>query len=313
MKKILLLVAACLVVACVNGIAVPSPVKAIYIDYKNINWNAPQQTVLEASNAGWNVIILAFYLSGGNPADMAQAWQTASAADKQSTMNAIHAKGGVVLVSLGGSTDSPFGQDAVAVGNRVATWAKNNYLDGVDFDLENFASGFRGGSLNDAQTINWVANVTNAARNTLGPGGIISHAPQGPYFGAIGATNTWAGPKGGYTAVYQHAPSINFFNVQFYNQGAGCYTDYNGLFVSSCSTFPGTAVEQIQKAGIPINKIVVGKYITTGDASNGFVAPATLHQFFDQAKSQLGWNAGVMAWVWGDANQCSSWIHAAYP
>ena len=51
---------------------------------------------------------------------------------------------------------------------KVAKWAQTHHLDGVDFDLENFASGFRGGSLSDTQTVDWVANATNAARSVLG-------------------------------------------------------------------------------------------------------------------------------------------------
>jgi len=284
-----------------------------YIDYKNINWNAPQDTVLAAFNSGWNVIILSFWLSGSGAADMAVAWQGVPAATQQSTINTIHSKGGVVLVSVGGSTDSPFSRSANSVGEAAAKWAKDNHLDGVDFDLENFGPGFKGGSLSENQTVQWVADVTNAARNVLGSGGIISHAPQGPYFGPVGATNTWAGKTGGYTSVYNKAKSIDFFSIQFYNQGTNCYIDYDGLFVKSCSNFPESSVGEIAKAGIPLNKIVVGKYITTGDASNGFVAPATLHNFFQQAKTNLGWSAGVMAWVWGDANQASQWIHAVYP
>jgi len=268
--------------------------------------------VLDASNAGWNVIILAFYLSGGNLADMAQAWQSVPSATQQSTISTIHSRGGIVLVSLGGSTDSPFSRNPNTVGQQVAQWARNNHLDGVDFDLENFQPNFRGGSLSDTDTVSWVANVSNSARNVLGTSGIISHAPQAPYFGAIGGS-TWAGRTGGYSGVYRQATSINFFNVQFYNQGTSCYTDYNGLFTSSCSTFPGTAVSQIAQSGIPLEKIVVGKYIQTGDASNGFIAPGTLHTYFTQAQSQLSWKAGVMAWVWGDATTCAAYIKAVYP
>jgi len=188
------------------------------------------------------------------------------------------------------------------------------YLDGVDFDLENFWPGFKAGSLNANQTIEWVADITNACRNTLGSSLIVTHAPQAPYFGPNGATNTWAGPLGGYTAVYKKAPSINFFNVQFYNQGASLYVDYNGLFIQSGgSTFPKTAVKEIADAGIPLSKIVVGKYITTADASNGFVAPATLHTFFQQAQKDLGWNAGVMAWTYQNTATVAAWIHAVYP
>jgi chitinase len=290
-----------------------SPIKALYIDWRNIDWNGPQNTVLAVSNAGYNVVILAFYLSGSGAADMALSWQGLTTAVKQSTIQQIHSKGGVVLVSFGGSTDDPFGKDPVALGKQVGEWAKNNYLDGVDFDIENLAPGFRGGSLSDTATVNWLANITTATKAAMGSGAVISHAPQAPYFGPVNG-NSWTGKTGGYTSVYQRAGNdITFFNVQFYNQGASCYTDYNGLFSSSCSVFPSTSVGEIAKAGIPLSKIVVGKYVTTADASNGWVAPGTLHTFFQQAQSQLGWHAGVMGWQWGDAGTCSSWIKAIYP
>lgn len=148
-----------------------------------------------------------------------------------------------------------------------------------------------------------------------GSGAIITHAPQAPYFGPIGATNAWVGASGGYTAVYQQAASyISFFNVQFYNQGASCYIDYNGLFKSSagCSGFASTSVNEIANAGVPLSKIVVGKPVTTADASNGWDGGSSLASFFSQAKSELGWNAGVMGWVWNDAPTCTSWIQAIY-
>jgi hypothetical protein len=37
--------------------------------------------------------------------------------------------------------------------------------------------------LNTTQTIQWVADATNAARGILGTNKIITHAPQPPYFG----------------------------------------------------------------------------------------------------------------------------------
>ena len=34
-----------------------------------------------------------------------------------------------------------------------------------------------------AETIQWVADATNAARNVLGSTALVTHAPQPPYFG----------------------------------------------------------------------------------------------------------------------------------
>jgi len=297
----------------IPSIELGSPVKAIYIDW-HLNWNAPDQSLLQAVNAGYNVIIISFYLSASGPTDMAQAWAALNATAKQSTINTAHSKGAVVTVSLGGSTDSPYSQNPYTLGTTVGKWAKAQYLDGVDFDLENFAPGFTAGSLNTQQTIDWVSNVTLGAHDGFGSNAVISHAPQAPYFGPIGGSGTWVGASGGYTAVYKKVASyITFFNVQFYNQGASCYTDYNGLFVTSsgCSSFPQTAVSEIAKAGVPLSKIVVGKPVTSADAGSGYVSASSLHTWFQQA-SALGWNAGVMGWVWNDPATLQTWISTIY-
>ncbi len=49
------------------GVQISSPLKVIYIDWENINWNTPQDTVLAAAEAGFNVVIISFYLSGSGP------------------------------------------------------------------------------------------------------------------------------------------------------------------------------------------------------------------------------------------------------
>ena len=78
----------------------------------------------------------------------------------------------------------------------MAQWAHANLLDGVDFDLENFAPPMVAGSLTAQQTIQWLIDVSTAARNVLGSSGIISHAPQAPYFGPVNHSDSsiyWTG------------------------------------------------------------------------------------------------------------------------
>jgi len=219
-------------------------------------------------------------------------------------------------VSLGGATDTPFSHDPYTLGQQVGQWALSQALDGVDFDVENLVQGFKGGSLSDAQTVDWMVKVTQGTYAAMGNGSVISHAPQAPYFGPIGNSQTWTGSTGGYTSVYQKVGNlITFFNVQFYNQGPSCYTDYNGLFISSgasCPVFPYTAVMEIAKGGIPLTKIVVGKPVTSADASNGWISGSTLNSLFKQAGSDIGWNAGVMGWVWNDASTLTNWIQSIY-
>lgn len=90
---------------------------------------------------------------------------------------------------------------------------------------------------------------------------------------------------------------IDFYNVQFYNQGDTKYDTYETLFLNSGSFFSGTAVKEIIARGIPAKKIVVGKPVTSGDAANtGFVPSASLGEFVSRAYTDFGWYGGVMFW-----------------
>ena len=74
---------------------------------------------------------------------------------------------------------------------------------------------------------------------------VISHAPQGPYFDAKYAQS------GSYLTINKIAGKfIDFYNIQFYNQGDTTYTTYNELFVDSGSGNANTSVFQIIKQGI---------------------------------------------------------------
>ena len=81
--------------------------------------------------------------------------------------------------------------------------------------------------------------------------------------------------------------------MQFYNQGL--YTTCDSLINTSGGAFPGTALLEIPKNGIPLDMLVIGKPATAADASNGFMDPATLGTCVKEAKGK-GWNAGVMVW-----------------
>jgi chitinase len=98
---------------------------------------------------------------------------------------------------------------------------------------------------------------------SLLPNHLISHAPQAPYF----STTQYRG--GGYITVHKQVGStIDFYNVQFYNQGLSTYDSYDTLFKVSNGWSTGTAVKQLISSGIPMNKIVVGKPATQADATN---------------------------------------------
>jgi len=299
LSQLLLLVAVCALVSRAEPEAWPNgPLKALYID-EGINWNDPSTTFKAVVDAGYNLVILAFYVSG-KAADAAAAWAQLSSAQQNETVAYAHSKGARITVSAGGATDNPYNAfTGTAYGQSVANWAKEKHLDGVDFDLENFGSGFRAGSHDTASSIAWVVQATNAARTVLGADATITHAPQPPYFGANN------GFSDAYTQIFKQT-SIDFLLVQYYNNGPA--TTYADIFTNG-----GGAVKALASYGIPLEKIVVGKPVNSNDAGGGYVTPAALHSIFTQAKSDLGWDAGVMGWEWHDATTNSNWIHTIYP
>jgi chitinase len=286
--------------------------KVMYVDYQPVNWNDPSVTTNAIVDMGYNVVNLAFWLYG-NPADFVGVWANAPTSQKQAAIDHAHSKGAIIMVACGGGTESPFEHDAADYGTKIGQFAANNLLDGIDFDLENFAAGLIAPGKTAQATIDWVVACNNAARSAYaairGKQPIISHAPQGPYFGKIGDSSSWAGALGGYTAI-EKATQVDFYNVQFYNQGATCYTTYEGLFVNSgksCSTFPGTSISEINQWGVPMNKIVLGKPLIEGDASNGFVSASALKTMITYAQSHgINWNAGVMFWMFHGNDQASA-------
>lgn len=189
------------------------------------------------------------------------------------------------MASAFGSTETPTssGLSAVTVANTMSSWIKTYTLDGIDVDYEDFAAINKA----DGSAEAWLILFTQTLRSALPSGQyIITHAPVAPWFSPIYTA-------GAYTKVNAQVGSlIDWYNVQFYNQGSSEYTTCAGLFTASSSTWPSTAVFQINSvAGVPLSKIVVGKPGTTSDANNGYIDPSTLSGCVLTAKNQ-GWTGG---------------------
>ncbi|KAA1470315.1 glycoside hydrolase family 18 protein [Dentipellis sp. KUC8613] len=257
--------------------------------------NGPPAT---SSIKGFNTFILSFLLRSG-AADQALEW-TEISASQRSTIKSQYASAGIkLLVSAFGSTDAPTsaGADPVATANTMAAWVKQYDLDGIDVDYEDF-NAFDGSS---GSAIPWLESFTKQLRTQLPQGQyILTHAPVAPWF----EPNVWSG--GGYLAIDQSVGSlIDWYNVQFYNQGSSEYTDCNSLLTTSNGQYPNSALFQIAANGVSLNKLVIGKPGNSGDADTGYIAPSTLATCVQQAKNQ-GWSAGVMTWEYPDAG--ASWI-----
>lgn len=80
-------------------------------------------------------------------------------------------------------------------------------------------------------------SLTKQLRSKL-PNHIITHAPQAPYF------KSEYYPKGGYITVNKEVGNlIDFYNIQFYNQGDTKYNSYDELFTKASGFFSGTSVK----------------------------------------------------------------------
>jgi len=298
MRGILLLV---LIVCAV------APRAVVYLDAINQWW--PPTAIAAgmgvpgyAHNTSFNIINLSFWLNSGS-ADAALLWANAytyvssdnpwgnsNQAVQAAWVQRYHSAGIKIMVSAFGATEFPTsaGVNPVTCGTNLANFVKQNQLDGVDLDWEDNAA------MEAGTGEQWLITITKTLRQLLpkSEGYIISHAPQAPYF--MGAPKY---PNGGYLTVDKEVGSlIDFYNVQFYNQGTSTYDSYATLFQTANGWATGTSVHQLISAGIPASRIVVGKPITTGDATNtGYVPLNSLSSFFSQARS-TGWSTGFMGW-----------------
>ncbi len=79
--------------------------------------------------------------------------------------------------------------------------------------------------------------------------------------------------------------TIDFYTIQFYNQGNTQYNTYNELFIKATGTFSGTSVKEIIARGVPAKKVVVGKPATMADVMNtGYISPSSFGSWCGQFK-----------------------------
>jgi hypothetical protein len=193
----------------------------------------------------YNIIMLAFWFCGGAPMDVALLWQNIGdygisglGANSKEIQAAVRKKfndnGIKVIISAFGATEFPTtaGYDAATCGKNLAQFVIDNNLDGADADWED------NGALEQGVGEQWLIDFTRAYR-AVSPDTILAHAPQGPYFSATYYKN------GGYGKVEKTVGAdIDFYFIQFYNQGDTSYDTYDELFVAATKgVFKGTAVK----------------------------------------------------------------------
>lgn len=143
----------------------------------------------------------------------------------------------------------------------------------------------------------------------------ISHAPQAPYFHQFE----------GYAKLEElTAGKVDYYNIQYYNQGAyayQAYEDFSSIFdIEYLGVSNETSVKSIitqDSPKVPFEKVVIGKPITKDDVgssnSTGYIPTGALVDILNQAKARKIPFGGVMGWkidsdiygIWGETlNKC---------
>nr|GAT53181.1 glycoside hydrolase family 18 protein [Mycena chlorophos] len=246
---------------------------------------------------GFTVFALAF-IYPNSLQDNAATWAELDADTRASTLAEYSAAGISLIVSAFGSGSVPTssGYDPTATAEYIANYVIEYGLAGVDVDYEDFDAVETSGT-----AVAWLTTFTQALRSQLPQGQyILTHAPVAPWF----SPNLW--PDNGYLGVHAAIGGIiDWYNIQFYNQGTTEYTTCAGLLTASSSTWPESALFQIAANGVTLNKLVIGKPAGASDATNGYMDPGTLATCLETAKSE-GWSGGAMTWQYPDGD--SSWI-----
>ncbi|KAJ7833469.1 glycoside hydrolase [Mycena leptocephala] len=229
-------------------------------------------------------------------------WTTYTDAER-ATIKAQYAAAGIkLMVSAFGSSDVPTssGVNPITMATTMANWVIQYNLDGIDVDYEDF-NAFNAG---DGKAEAWLISFTTQLRTILPQGTyIITHARA---YSPLRLVLSECMGRGGYLKVHASVGSlIDWYNVQFYNQGTSEYTTCDNLLTTSSSTWPGSAVFQIGASGVPLSKIVIGKPAGTGDGNSGFMSASTLATCLATAKNK-GWTGGAMVWEYPDA--AAAWI-----
>ena len=179
-------------------------------------------------------------------------------------------------------------------------------LDGIDFDYEYFTAGKPPTGTN-AERCQALIDITNATRSAPSLGQLkISHAPQIPY---LVSNNYSSGMEyiGIYVAVMNGCgDSIDFLNVQNYNNGANT-TNYAPDTCGRSYFLPNAWKELIQgtsvgydgvqlKVPVPPSKLKFGVLIGTPQSSAPPGTPNSLQQPFtiDQAFTSWNFSSGVL-------------------
>ncbi|WP_109316956.1 glycosyl hydrolase family 18 protein [Pseudovibrio ascidiaceicola] len=207
-------------------------------------------------------------------------------------------KGLTVLAALGGANfDNPVWQkcndnlDSFVA--ALADFVKTHGFDGIDIDWEDTAAALGQGGYDAVKFLVSLSQKLKAALPS--DQNVITHAPQPPYLDP-----NWHG--GPYLQVMEQAHSvIDYLNIQYYNNPpwVGYTAADETKFVAGTTGTPpqSTSIVGLQKAGIPAEKLLVGKPTAKDNAGSGYISAEDLVNFviapLNTTKQEFG---GAMGW-----------------
>lgn len=266
-------------------------------------YNSGAIPLINASELTYDVVNLAFLSSSSsNPFNLVLSGAIA-ATDSHFTTNTIEAikamqqKGQKVLISFGGGTmDSnayrALSQDTAKLADLLASFVKNNELDGVDIDYEDTAAFTGQAGYNGAQ---FLVSLTQELRKRLpSPNYIISHAPQPPYL-------EQGGYMAGYVEVVQQAgQEIDWLNVQFYN---------NPPWSANPDQIVSSYLNYTKLPNMSPEKVITGFPVTQNDAGSGYMPVQTIINEVIKPIQQQSSLGGIMNWQFSSDHN-GDWIKA---
>ncbi|KAL4443118.1 hypothetical protein ABPG74_002185 [Tetrahymena malaccensis] len=217
---------------------------------------------------------------------------------QQNLQKLYHDNGSLLFISAFGAAQNPTGFDPKLVAESLAKWVNENpYIDGIDIDYED------NDAIVDGTGTKWLITFQKVLREKLDNKNLlITHAPQAPYFSRAYYDN-----GAYYTVEKEVGNTIDWYNIQFYNQGSNTYDSYESLFVESGKPFVNTSYSEIIKIdGIPAEKLILGKPAITADATNtGYVEPTKLAQICNEGKEKSGITIpGFFIWQYSSDTSC---------
>ena len=301
----------------------------IYVYWK-ISWGDGPAFMQELKNVvdyGYNIVNLAFLqaadLNNVIEDDALGQWiNVLTNSQRNEVKNYYQKYGAKLLLSIGGESDkidatgnvlqnregSQYAQQAI---NRVQKYN----LDGIDFDLilnpDLFWTEPRTDSFYSGEFQKFITDCLDTVREQLPISNyLVTFSMPASYLGRIASQENTN--SDGYTGwmldsytdsntgkTDQNQNRVNFLNIQYYDQD-NYYTDYQNIFKKQTSqwNFAFSAVKEIMKAGVDPEKLVVGRPLTSADAEDDWVDPATLAEWGCKGNINWGFIGGYMSWMY---------------